>query len=61
MTKVELTAPDGSKIWVFPAWIQLVRKALPHEGSAKTAIVLSGPVQLVTESVAEVLHRLELV
>jgi hypothetical protein len=70
VTAVKLTAPDGSPVWVYPAWVQKIRPALvgerplyhatPYEKEPQTLILLSGDrPQLVTESPDEVVRRMD--
>jgi hypothetical protein len=58
--EVRLTAPDGSAVYVYPAWVQAVRHALPNETThtAKTKVVLSGEVVFVTETPEQVVSAL---
>jgi hypothetical protein len=57
LRSIELTAPDGAKVYVITSWVQVVRAALPDESyspATKTAIIMSSHCQYVREAPDEV-------
>jgi hypothetical protein len=58
----KLTAPNGSPVWISPAFVEAVRKPLAGEtvGAANTAVhLISGHTQMVREFPADVVAGLE--